>query len=185
MSRIGKLPIKIKEGVVVTENGRDLNIKGPMGELNLTLPRQITIEIENGIIVVKRPSDEKKIKALHGLWRQLIDNAIIGVGNGWEKKLDYKGVGYKAETSDEKKLVLSLGFSHPVEVMAPSEIKFNVTKNVITVAGIDKQKVGQVAANIRKLRPVEPYKGKGIKYVDEVVRRKLGKAAKTATAGSA
>ena len=183
MSRIGKLPVNIKEGVIVLQDGMNLKFTGPKGELNLTMPRGIKIENDGKTINVLREKDDKKVRALHGLWRVLINNSIIGVSDGWDKKLDYKGVGYRAEV-DGNKLNLSLGFSHPVQVVAPEEISFAVQKNVITVSGIDKQKVGQVAANIRKLRPVEPYKGKGLKYIDEIPRRKLGKAAKAAT-GSA
>ncbi len=183
MSRIGKLPIKLVEGVKVVSNDHHLDITGEKGKLEIDLPRVLEIENTNQELILKRKSEEKHVKSLHGLYRQLIFNCIKGVSVGWERKLDYKGVGYKAEVQ-ENKLVLSLGFSHPVEVVAPEGITFNVTKNVITVSGIDKQKVGQVAANIRKLRPVEPYKGKGIKYIEEIPRKKLGKAAKTATVGT-
>jgi len=180
MSRIGKLPVEIIEGVTVDVNGQAVKFTGSLGELSLELPRSIKMEIAEGVIRLTRNSNDKKIRALHGLYRVLIHNAIVGVAKGWEKKLDYKGVGFKAEVQDNK-LVLHMGFSHPVEILAPDKITFNVTKNVITVAGIDKQVVGQVAANIRKVKPVEPYKGKGIKYIDEIPRKKLGKAAKTAT----
>ncbi len=183
MSRIGKLPVKILENVEVVQNGAELKVTGPKGELNLVLPKNIKIENDGKNILVKRASEDQKVRALHGLWRVLINNAIVGVSNGWERKLNYKGVGFKAETADNK-LILSLGFSHPIEVIAPDNISFNVTKNVITVSGIDKQKVGQVAANIRQLKPVEPYKGKGIKYIEEIPRKKLGKAAKAATASA-
>ena len=180
MSRIGKLPVKIEEGVNIDHTGNVLKASGPLGELSLEIPRQIKLEITDGIIKVARNSDDKKVRALHGLYRVLINNIIVGVSKGWEKKLDYKGVGFKAEVQ-ENKLVLHMGFSHLVELTAPEGITFNVTKNVITVSGIDKQVVGQMAANIRKVKPVEPYKGKGIKYIDEIPRKKLGKAAKTAT----
>lgn len=184
MSRIGKLPVKISDGVKIENTGFDYKVIGEKGEIDLTIPRQIKVEIEGDVLKVSRTSDDKKVRALHGLWRVLFFNAITGVSKGWEKKLDYKGVGFKAEVQGDNKLVMALGFSHPVEVDAPEGITFNVTKNVITVSGIDKQKVGQVAANIRKLKPVEPYKLKGIKYIDEIPRKKLGKAAKTATAGA-
>lgn len=184
MSRIGKLPVKIEEGVRVEQNGRVLKIIGEKGQLELNLPHQLEIELDDQFLRLSRKSDDKKARALHGLYRVLFYNAIYGVKNGWEKKLDYKGVGFKAELQGDNKLILALGFSHPVEVVAPEGITFNVTKNVITVSGIDKQKVGQVAANIRKLKPVEPYKLKGIKYIDEVPRKKLGKAAKTTTTGA-
>lgn len=185
MSRIGRLPISILEGVDLTQNGLSLEFKGSKGILSLVLPRHLKLEIKDSVAYLTRNSEEKKVKSIHGLYRQLIFNSIKGVHEGWEKKLDFKGVGYRAEVQGENKLVLALGFSHPVEVIAPEGITFNVTKNVITVMGIDKQIVGQVAANIRKLRPVEPYKGKGLKYIDEIPRKKLGKAAKAATAGGA
>mgnify|MGYP003394701409 CR=1 FL=1 len=185
MSRIGKLPIKLVEGVKVEINDRHFDISGAKGQIALDLPRSLSMEKTESELILKRSSEEKKIKSLHGLYRQLIFNAIKGVSDGWEKKLDYKGVGYKAEVQGENKLVMALGFSHPVEVVAPEGITFAVQKNVITVAGIDKQVVGQVAANIRKLRPVEPYKGKGLKYIDEIPRKKLGKAAKAATGAGA
>lgn len=184
MSRIGKLPIKFSDAVKIEKTDNLLNISGQKGRLVLDVPKELQLEISGGTIYLKRNSEVKRIKSLHGLWRQLIFNAIYGVENGWEKKLDYKGVGYKAEVQGENKLVLALGFSHPVEVIAPEGIGFTVQKNVITVSGIDKQKVGQVAANIRSLRPVEPYKGKGLKYIDEIPRKKLGKAAKTAVTGA-
>lgn len=180
MSRIGKLPVAIPEGVNVEINVLNLKITGPKGELNLEVSPRLEITKEENAIIVTRKHDDKTSRALHGLWRVLISNAVTGVSQGNEKKLDFKGVGYKAEVQGDK-LVMSLGFSHPVEVVAPEGISFNVTKNVITVSGIDKQLVGQIAANIRKIRPVEPYKGKGLKYIDEVVRRKLGKAAKAAS----
>ena len=184
MSRIGRLPIKLTEGVNFTQERGHITITGPKGEQILDLPRVLKMEKNEDLIVLSRNSEDKKIKALHGLYRQLISNAIEGVSRGWEKKLDYKGVGYRAETQGDNKLVMALGFSHPVEVNAPEGITFAIQKNVITVAGIDKQKVGQVAANIRKLRPVEPYKGKGLKYIDEIPRRKLGKAAKAVGGGA-
>lgn len=184
MSRIGRLPIKLVEGVNIDTAERRLTFSGAKGSIVLDLPRSLTLEKTETELILKRSTDEKKIKSLHGLYRQLIYNAIKGVSEGWEKKLDYKGVGYKAEVQDNK-LVLALGYSHPVEMVAPEDITFAVQKNVITVAGKDKQLVGQVAANIRKLRPVEPYKGKGLKYIDEIPRKKLGKAAKAVTGAGA
>jgi len=184
MSRIGNRPVKTIEGVKIEENGQDLKFTGPKGELNLTLPREIKIEINDQEIIVKRSNDIKHVKSLHGLYRVLIFNCIKGVSEGWERKLDFKGVGFRVEVQGDK-LVLNVGFSHPVEISAPQGISFNVTKNVITVSGIDKQVVGQVAANIKKVRPVEPYKQKGIKYLEEIPRKKLGKAAKAATATGA
>lgn len=181
MSRIGRLPIKIAEGVNFEITGRNIKVTGPKGELALELPREIKIEREESTVFVKRINDEKNSRALHGLWRVLIDNSIVGVSKGWDRKLDFKGVGFRAEVQG-KKLILNVGFSHPVEIEAPEGIEITTIKNTITVSGIDKQKVGQVAANIRRVKPVEPYKGKGIKYIDEVPRRKLGKAAKAAGA---
>jgi len=181
MSKIGRLPINIIDGANITISGQEFKVVGPKGEQVLTLPRTLKIEQNDNVLVVTRTNEAKETKALHGLYRVLINNTIVGVTKGWEKKMDFKGVGYRAEVQGDK-LVMNLGFSHPVEVAAPEGISFNVTKNVITVSGIDKQIVGQVAANIRQIKPVEPYKGKGIKYVDEVVLRKLGKAAKAASA---
>lgn len=181
MSRIGRLPIKLVQGVKIEQTGRHLDVIGVKGQIALDLPRTLDLQVSETELILKRSSEDKKIKSLHGLYRQLIFNAIKGVSEGWEKKLDYKGVGYKAEVQGDNKLDLALGFSHPVEVIAPEGITFAVQKNVITVMGIDKQSVGQVAANIRKLRPVEPYKGKGLKYIDEIPRKKLGKAAKAAS----
>lgn len=184
MSRIGRKPVKIPEGVKVEKEDRLLKITGPKGEINLELPREIKFDETNGEIIVTRSSEEKRVKALHGLWRVLIANATTGVSAGWERKLDFKGVGFRAEVQ-ENKLVLNVGYSHPVEIQAPVGISFNVTKNIITVSGIDKQIVGQVAANIRKVRPIEPYKQKGIKYLEEIPRKKLGKAAKAAVGAGA
>lgn len=181
MSKIGNLPIKINEGVKVELDNQKLTIAGPKGELNLSLPPNIKMEKINATLRVKRLSNDRKTRSLHGLWRVLINNAILGVSCGWEKKLDFKGVGFKAEVQGNK-LILSVGFSHLVEILAPEDISFNVTKNIITVSGIDKQKVGQIAAVVRRVRPVEPYKGKGIKYLDEIPRKKAGKAAKSLTA---
>jgi len=180
MSKIGRIPIQIPEGTTPELNGRELKIRGPKGELDLNVSDKIKLEITESQILVSRLNDSKPARELHGLWRMLIANTIKGVSEGWEKKLDFKGVGFRAEVQDNK-LVLNVGFSHPVEVVAPEGIEFNVTKNVITVSGIDKQKVGQTAANIRRIKPVEPYKGKGIKYIDEIPRRKMGKQAKAAS----
>lgn len=184
MSKIGRVPVKINEGVKVDFSGKTLKVSGPKGETELLIPSRIKLEISPEEIVVSRTNDEKISKALHGLWRVLIFNWITGVSTGWDKKLDFKGVGFRAEVQGDT-LVLNVGFSHPVNLTAPEGISFNVTKNVITVSGVDKQKVGQVAAEIRRVRPVEPYKGKGIKYLDEIPRRKLGKAAKAASGGTA
>ena len=179
MSRIGRLPIAIPAGVTVdiAENN-NVTIKVPKGELNRVLPAEMKIEVEAGQIVVTRPNDLKRNKALHGLTRALLNNMVIGVTEGFTKKLEINGVGYKCQLQGEK-LVLSLGYSHPVEYVAPEGIKLEVPdQNHINVVGINKEVVGQVAAEIRTFRSPEPYKGKGIKYVDEVIRRKVGKTGK-------
>lgn len=181
MSKIGRIPVQVPEGAKFEMNGASIKITGPKGEFNFELPRDIKIEQTENTLLVTRKNDTKENKSLHGLWRVLLFNAFQGVTAGWERKMDFKGVGFKAEVQGDK-MILGLGFSHPVEVVAPEGISFNVTKNVITVSGMDKQIVGQVAANIRALKPVEPYKGKGIKYIDEIPRRKLGKQAKAASA---
>jgi len=182
MSKIGRIPVQIPEGANFEMSGAKIKITGPKGEFGFELPREISVSESENTLIVSRKNETKEAKSLHGLWRVLLFNAFQGVTKGWEKKMDFKGVGFKAEVQGNK-LVMSLGFSHPVEVPAPEGIEFNVTKNIITVSGTDKQLVGQVAANIRGLKPVEPYKGKGIKYIDEVPRRKLGKQAKAASAG--
>lgn len=180
MSKIGRKVIEIPESVKVDIASNIVKVSGPKGELELNVPHKIKLAIENNLMTVTRAGDDKPSRSLHGLWRMLIANAIKGVSEGWEKKLDFKGVGFRAEVEGDK-LVLNVGFSHQVEIIAPEEIEISVVKNVITVSGIDKQKVGQVAANIRRVKPVEPYKGKGIKYIDEIVRKKLGKTAKAAS----
>lgn len=175
MSRVGKLPVVIPAGVDVKINGREVTVKGPKGTLTQVFHPDMTIEKEDNSIVVKRPSDLKKHKALHGLTRSLINNMIVGVTQGFEKKLEINGVGYRAQKQG-KKLSLTLGYSHPVEIEEPAGITIEVpAQNQIIVKGIDKQLVGQIAAVIRSKRPPEPYKGKGIKYVDEVIIRKEGK----------
>ena len=184
MSKIGRIPINLPDTVKVEQNGSVLKINGPKGELILTVPPKIIVEIQDNKILVTRKTEDKITKSLHGLWRVLIYNAVTGVSTGWERKLDFKGVGFRAEVQ-ENKLILNVGFSHPVELIAPEGVQIQVTKNIITVSGIDKQKVGQTAANIRRVKPVEPYKGKGIKYIEEVPRKKLGKAAKAAASPGA
>ena len=178
MSRIGKMPIAIPAGVTVdiAENNK-VTVKGPKGTLERVLPKEMDIKLEGTEVVVGRPNDLKKMKSLHGLTRTLINNMVIGVSTGYEKKLEVNGVGYKAQKSG-KKLTLSLGYSHPVEMEDPEGIETVVEGNIITVKGIDKEKVGQFAAEIRDKRRPEPYKGKGIKYADEVIRRKVGKTGK-------
>lgn len=179
MSRIGKMPIAVPAGVTVTiaENNK-VTVKGPKGTLERVLPSEMTIKEEDGHITVTRPSDLKKMKSLHGLTRTLVNNMVVGVTNGYEKKLEINGVGYRAQKQG-KKLVLSLGYSHPVEMEDPEGIESTMEgQNVIIIKGIDKEKVGQYAAEIRDKRRPEPYKGKGIKYADEVIRRKVGKTGK-------
>ena len=178
MSRIGKMPIAIPAGVTVdvAENNK-VTVKGPKGTLERVLPKEMDIKLEVTEVVVGRPNDLKKMKSLHGLTRTLINNMVIGVSAGYEKKLEVNGVGYKAQKSG-KKLTLSLGYSHPVEMEDPEGIETVVEGNIITVKGIDKEKVGQFASEIRDKRRPEPYKGKGIKYSTEVIRRKEGKTGK-------
>ncbi len=179
MSRIGRLPIDIPAGVEVTiAEGNQVTVKGPLGTLSESLPVEMDIKVENNQVVVKRPNDLKKMKSLHGLTRTLIANMVVGVTKGYEKVLEINGVGYRAQKQG-KKLILSLGYSHPVEMEDPEGIETVLEgQNKITVKGIDKQKVGQFAAEIREKRKPEPYKGKGIKYADEVIRRKVGKTGK-------
>ena len=179
MSRIGRMPIAIPAGVTVTiaENNK-VTVKGPKGTLERVLPSEMDIKMEGSEIVVSRPNDLKKMKSLHGLTRTLINNMVIGVTEGYEKKLEVNGVGYRAQKQG-KKLVLSLGYSHPVEMEDPEGLETVLDgQNIIVVKGIDKEKVGQYAAEIRAKRAPEPYKGKGIKYADEVIRRKVGKTGK-------
>ena len=179
MSRIGRMPIAIPAGVTVevAENNK-VTVKGPKGTLERVLPEEMTIKLEDGHVVVTRPNDLKKMKSLHGLTRTLINNMVVGVTTGYEKKLEVNGVGYKAAKAG-KKLTLSLGYSHPVEMEDPEGIETVLDgQNIIIVKGIDKEKVGQFAAEIRDKRRPEPYKGKGIKYADEHIRRKEGKAGK-------
>ena len=179
MSRIGRMPIAIPAGVTVTiaENNK-VTVKGPKGTLERVLPAEMTIEEKDGHVVVSRPNDLKKMKSLHGLTRTLINNMVVGVTQGYEKVLEINGVGYRA-AKQGKKLTLTLGYSHPVEMIDPDGIETVLDgQNKITVKGIDKEKVGQFAAEIRDKRRPEPYKGKGIKYADEVIRRKVGKTGK-------
>lgn len=179
MSRIGKQPVTLPKGVQVDIQGATVKVKGPKGELARTFSEQIGIEIENGQVLVKRPSDVPAIRALHGTTRALIRNMVAGVSEGFSKTLQVEGVGYRAEIKG-KQLVMALGYSHPVPVDPPSGITFSVDEKAktITVSGIDKELVGQVTADIRNWRPPEPYKGKGLRYIGERVRRKAGKAGK-------
>ena len=179
MSRIGRMPIAIPAGITVevAENNK-VTVKGPKGTLERVLPSEMSIKVEGAEVVVSRPNDLKKMKSLHGLTSTLINNMVIGVANGYEKVLEVNGVGYRAQKQG-KTLVLSLGYSHPVEMVDPEGIEAVVEgQNKIIVKGIDKEKVGQYAAEIRSKRGPEPYKGKGIKYADETIRRKVGKAGK-------
>ena len=179
MSRIGKMPIAVPAGVTVSiaENNK-VTVKGPKGTLERVLPSEMEIKQEGAEITVSRPNDLKRMKSLHGLTRTLLNNMVVGVTDGYEKKLEVNGVGYRAQKQG-KKLVLSLGYSHPVEMDDPEGIETVVEgQNLIIVKGIDKEKVGQFAAEIRDKRRPEPYKGKGIKYIDETIRRKVGKTGK-------
>ena len=178
MSRIGRMPIARPAGVTVdiAENNK-VTVKGPKGTLERVLPAELEIKLNDGQVEVSRPNDLKKMKSLHGLTRTLINNMIVGVTEGYEKVLEVNGVGYRAAKSG-KKLTLSLGYSHPVEMEDPEGLEAVVDGNKITVKGIDKEKVGQYAAEIRDKRRPEPYKGKGIKYADEHIRRKVGKTGK-------
>lgn len=178
MSRIGKQPITIPAGVTVEVNGKHVKVNGPKGELQRTFTPVVDINLEDSQIVVTRSSDEKNVRALHGTTRAVIQNMVTGVSEGFSKTLEIQGVGYKAELEGEK-LVINVGFSHPVFVEPPMGINFDVTEKnrFIVVTGSSKEVVGQVAADIRKIRPPEPYKGKGIRYLGERVRRKAGKTA--------
>lgn len=181
MSRIGKAPIPIPKGVQVTINKNEVTVKGPRGELSQLLNPDMSIREENGEILVERPSESKRHKSLHGLTRSLLNNMVVGVSEGFKKTLVIEGVGYRAEMQ-ETDLVLHLGFSHPIVVPATETLEFDVPKDkrgtVINIIGSDKQEVGQVTAWIRKRRPPEPYKGKGVRYEGEIIRRKAGKSGK-------
>ena len=178
MSRIGRMPVAIPAGVTVDiAEGNKVTVKGAKGTLVRELPVEMEIKIEDGHVVVTRPNDLKKMKSLHGLTRTLIHNMVVGVSEGYEKVLEVNGVGYRAAKAG-KKLTLNLGYSHPVEMEDPEGLETTVDGNKIVVKGISKEKVGQYAAEIREKRAPEPYKGKGIKYADEVIRRKVGKTGK-------
>ena len=177
MSRIGRMPIAIPAGVEVKMDGNTVTVKGPKGTLSRTVHQNMKVEISDAEIIVSRPDDNKENRSLHGLTRTLIANMVEGVTNGYTKELEINGVGYRAAKAG-KKLTLTLGYSHPVEMEDPEGIETKVDGNKITVSGIDKEKVGQFAAEIRTKRPPEPYKGKGIKYTTETIRRKVGKTGK-------
>ena len=178
MSRIGRKPIPVPSGVDVNIDGQTVRIKGPKGELSHTVAEPITVEREDGVLYVTRPNDERRAKELHGLSRTLVANMVVGVTEGYRKSLEINGTGYRVQQKGTD-LEFALGFSHPVVVQAPAGITFTVERpTLFHISGIDKQQVGEVAANIRKIRPPEPYKGKGVKYQGEVIRRKAGKAGK-------
>jgi large subunit ribosomal protein L6 len=178
MSRIGRLPVSIPSGVDIKVEGQDVSVKGPKGELSLTIPNPITVEVAEGNLEVKRPDDERDSRARHGLTRSLINNMVLGVTEGYEKKMEIHGTGYRVAAKGSN-LEFSLGYSHPITIEAPEGINFAVENPTrFSVQGIDKQLVGEVAANIRKLRKPEPYKGKGVRYAGEHIRRKVGKAGK-------
>ena len=179
MSRVGQMPITVPSGVDVIIKGSHVRVKGPKGQMEHTFPAAMEISQKDGIVSIHRPSDERTHRALHGMTRALINNMVTGVSTGFEKVLEINGVGYRAEMAGDN-LVLHVGYSHPVEVEPPEGISFELDNRTrqIKVMGYDKQSVGHIAANIRKVRPPEPYKGKGIKYLDERIRRKAGKAGK-------
>ena len=180
MSRIGKMPIAIPDGVTVTYRGSEVHVKGPKGSLSQRIPEQISVEVEEGRVSFTRPDDRKESRALHGLARSLVANMVQGVSQPFVKELEIQGVGYRADMAG-KALKMLLGFSHPVEIEVPEGLTVSIDRNVIVkIEGIDRQKVGQFAADIRAVRPPEPYKGKGIRYVNEHVRRKVGKTGATA-----
>jgi large subunit ribosomal protein L6 len=179
VSRIGRLPVAIPAGVKVEVDGTHVRVKGPKGEIDRTFPSDVIISVKDGEVIVERPSDERRYRALHGMTRALINNMVVGVSTGFEKALEINGVGYRAEINGNN-LVLYVGYSHPVVMEPPAGIAFesDARTRQIKVKGYDKELVGQVAANIRAIRSPEPYKGKGIRYLDEKIRRKAGKAGK-------
>lgn len=179
MSRIGKLPVSVPDNVTVAIDGSTVTVKGSKGELTQTFRSEMDISLEDGEIVVRRPSDAREHKALHGLTRSLINNMVEGVSKGFKKELILEGTGYRAQVRG-RDLVLNVGYSHEVVIEAPDDVTFTVDRagKKLTVEGIDKQVVGELAARIRRVRPPEPYKGKGIRYADEIVRRKAGKSAR-------
>lgn len=176
MSRVGKLPIRIGSGVEVKVADGVVHVSGPRGQLEQRVVPSVRVAVEDGAVVVERERNDKKARAMHGLMRSLIQNMVSGVNEGFAKSLEVQGVGYRAEMKGQN-LVLQVGFSHPVEMKVPKGLEVAVQQNRITVSGIDKQRVGQFAADVRRVRPPEPYKGKGIRYLGETVRRKVGKSA--------
>lgn len=184
MSRIGKMPIEVPKGVEIKIEGHSISVKGPKGTLSRSLPSVITVAMEGTNLILKRKNDENQSRALHGLYRMLISNMVLGVSKGFEKKLELSGVGYRASKQGNK-LVLQVGFSHPVVFDPPAGIEFKVEgQDKVLVSGADKEIVGLIAGNIRASKKMEPYKAKGIKYFGEIIRRKAGKAAKTAGAAA-
>lgn len=185
MSRVGDSPILIPTGVTVEKAGKEVMVSGPKGKLNLAVDPSITVEVTEGKVIVKRKNDLKKVKALHGLVRSLINNMIYGVTEGWSKDLELVGVGFRAQVNGNN-LILNVGYSHPVEIVSPEGVSFEVSDNTkIKVTGFDKQLIGQVAANIKKVRIPDVYKGKGIRYIGEYIRKKVGKSAKAGVTGAA
>jgi len=183
MSRIGKLPVIVPQNVTVDIQNRKVTVSGPKGNLTQTFRPEVKIKFEDGRILVERIADHKMARAQHGLVRALISNMVLGVSEGWSKELELVGTGYRAKMDGGDKLILQVGYSNQVEFIVPQDLEITVEgNNKIRIAGIDKAKVGQVAAQIRKIRPPEPYKGKGIRYLGEKVRRKVGKAAKVGSA---
>jgi large subunit ribosomal protein L6 len=180
VSRIGRMPVVIPSGVTVEIDGSRVSVKGPKGKIEQSFPSQMQITMEANEVIVSRPTDQRMDRALHGMTRALINNMVVGVSTGFEKVLEINGVGYRAEVVDGSDLVLYVGYSHPVRMAPPEGISFEVDNRTrqIKIQGYDKQMVGQVASDIRKVRPPEPYKGKGIKYLDEKIRRKAGKTGK-------
>ncbi len=177
MSRIGKLPIQVPQGVTITVDSGHVKVQGPKGNLEQFITPNVTVKLDDGVLTVTRNDDSKPAKSEHGLMRSLINNMVVGVTDGFEKKLEVNGVGFRVAVNGQT-LEMSLGFSHPVKYVAPEGINIAVNKMEITVSGYNKQRVGQVAAEIRALKKPEPYKGKGIKYADEVIIRKAGKTGK-------
>ncbi|OGM77243.1 50S ribosomal protein L6 [Candidatus Woesebacteria bacterium RIFOXYA1_FULL_43_9] len=179
MSRIGRLPITLKEGVVATQADSQVVFKGPKGELALSLPKGLSLKIEGDVLTLSNDKGPV-LDPLYGTTRALLANAAVGVVDGYTKQLEVVGTGFRVEVGGAGELVMTLGFSHPVKIVPPAGVTFKTEKMVVTVSGIDRGLVGQTAANVRKVKPAEPYKGKGVMYVGEVIRRKAGKAAKTA-----
>lgn len=177
MSRIGKQPIEIPDKIKIELEGQDITITGPKGQLAFSLPRELMVKKEGNRVVIEKTADSKKAKSLWGTWRSILNNAVLGVSQGFQKQLELVGIGFRGVKKEEM-LELSVGYSHSVEFKAPDDIDIQISKNIITVSGIDRQKVGEVSAKIRSIRPPEPYKGKGIRYLGEEIKLKAGKVAK-------